>query len=434
MMDKKMKRVLIITYYFPPMGGSGVQRWTKFVKYFRDFGLEPIVYCPKNPEFALQDSSLLNDIPKGIEVLKTPIFEPLKILNFFAKKNMSKINIGETGSDSIIKKILFWIRANLFIPDPRVFWINTSVIYLTKYLKNNPNIDTIITTAPPHSINLIGYKLKKKLNLKWIMDLRDPWKEYIYDTLPMISKPAINIHKSLENKCILSADKVITTSYELTKLYKEEYNINNIETITNGYDSDDFVSLNTKISDKFIIIHSGLLDESRYNDTFFLAIKELVEYKNFRSDVRIKLIGTVSSLIQNKIHKYNIDNNVDILGYIPHNKLISMQNKASLLLLLSEENRPEKLKIEGKLYEYLALKKTILAITHIPSDVSKIINDTNTGIALDFNDKKGIKEFILKEYDKFKKGAPKSKCNHKEIEKYSRKKLTEKMSFIIKKG
>ncbi|MEX1382275.1 MAG: glycosyl transferase family 1, partial [Lutibacter sp.] len=199
-------KVLIITYYWPPAGGSGVQRWLKFVKYFRDFDIEPVVYTVENPKYPILDESLVKDIPKGIEVLKQPIFEPNNLLSFFGKKKTESAGFLNP-NPSFFEKILQYIRANYFIPDARKFWIKPSVNYLKKYISKN-NIDAIITTGPPHSMHLIGLKLKKQLGINWIADFRDPWTEIDYFHQLPLSKKAINKHHFLEQEVLLNADKV----------------------------------------------------------------------------------------------------------------------------------------------------------------------------------------------------------------------------------
>jgi hypothetical protein len=167
-----MKKVLIITYYWPPAGGPGVQRWLKFVKYLPDFGVEPVVYAPLNPHYPLQDASLEQEVPNGVEVIKQKILEPYSVSKLISRKQTTTISSGiiaEEEKQSLLQKMMLFIRGNLFIPDARVLWVKPSVKFLKDYLQKN-NIDTIITTGPPHSLHLIGLELQKKLPVKWIAD------------------------------------------------------------------------------------------------------------------------------------------------------------------------------------------------------------------------------------------------------------------------
>lgn len=172
-----MKKVLIITYYWRPAGGPGVQRWLKFVKYLRDFNIEPIIYAPENPTYPIIDTKIGDDLPSDIQIIKYPIWEPYKLSSVFSKNKTQKISSGiiPRKKISLTEKIMLWIRGNLFIPDARKFWVKPSVAFLSEFIQNN-DIQTIITTSPPHSIHLIGYYLKRKFpDIKWITDFRDPW-------------------------------------------------------------------------------------------------------------------------------------------------------------------------------------------------------------------------------------------------------------------
>jgi hypothetical protein len=202
-----VKKVLIIAYYWPPSGGSGVQRWLKFVKYLPGFGWEPYVFTPENPSYAVKDESLLKDVPPEAEVIKFPIWEPYgafsKVSSAVGDKKTAEQPTLAYGKDkSFFQKLTTWIRGNFFIPDPRVFWVRPSVKFLTDFLRDN-DIKTIITTGPPHSIHLIGYRLKKKNpSLKWIADFRDPWSEWgLLDSLSL-GKFARSIHTRMESNVL----------------------------------------------------------------------------------------------------------------------------------------------------------------------------------------------------------------------------------------
>jgi glycosyltransferase involved in cell wall biosynthesis len=235
------KRVLIITYYWPPSGGSGVQRWLKFAKYLPEAGWEPVIFTPENPDFDLRDETLLKEIPKQLEVMKFPIWEPYQL---FAKlKGKSKTHPGrlmEQKDKGILEKIAIWARANLLVPDPRVFWVKPSVKFLTELAKSG-QFQAVITTGPPHSMHLIGLELKRKTGLPWIADFRDPWSQWEFlDTLPMTSFIR-NKHQKFEKSVLKEANAVLTISptfqKDLGKLAHRK-----IELLTNGYDPEDIPS------------------------------------------------------------------------------------------------------------------------------------------------------------------------------------------------
>ena len=254
-----MKRVLIITYYWIPSGGAGVQRWVKFTKYLREFGWEPIIYTPQNPEYPSEDYSFQKDIPSDIQVIKTPIWEPYNIYrNIFGKKGQ-KINAGFISEDKKSgkkEKLSIWIRGNFLIPDPRRFWVKPSVRYLKKFIEEN-KIDAVISTGPPHSMHLIALGLKKLLpKLTWLADFRDPWTNIDFYRELNLTKISDSIHRKLEKEVIQSADCVTVVSNEMVKEYSE-FNPNCLQLLTNGFDADDINLDEIKLDDKFSLAHIG---------------------------------------------------------------------------------------------------------------------------------------------------------------------------------
>lgn len=419
-------KVLIVTYYWPPAGGSGVQRWLKFVKYLQEFGIEPIIYTVANPKYPILDNSLKSEIPENITVLKQPIWEPNNLLSFF-KKNKTQQSAGFLNPNpSFFGKVLQYIRANYFIPDARKFWIKPSVKYLENYLSNN-KIDAIITTGPPHSLHLIGLELKKKTNIKWVSDFRDPWTEIDYfDQLPL-TKKSIGKHQKLEDKVLRNSDAVLV----IGKTMKEKFIqfSKSIYVLTNGFDSvkeKQIVPLDTK----FTITHIGLMNADRNPYSFWKAIKELAkENDSFANDYQVQLVGEVASEVKESIKNNQLENVIEI-GYVSHQKVNEYQLKSQVLLLSVNKVKSAKGIITGKIFEYLQAKRPILAIGPVDGDLSEILNDTNAGSIVDFDDVDTIKSEILKMYFSFKEDVLEIKS--KNITQYHRRNLTENLSKIIK--
>jgi len=421
-----LKRALIITYYWPPAGGSGVQRWLKFVKYFRYFDIEPIVYTVKNANYPIVDTSLLKEIPKDIEIIKQPIWEPNNL--FFLGKNKSKQSAGFLNNKpSLFGKILQYIRANYFIPDARKFWINPSVSYLKKYLKNN-QIDVLITTGPPHSVHLIGLKLKKELGLKWIADFRDPWVDMDYFHHLPLTKKSLKKHQYLEQNVVKNADAVLVVGNTMKQNYLK-FN-KNIFTITNGFD-DEITKQKVALDTKFSITHVGLMNSDRNPVLFWEVLKEIGEEEtSFLKDLQVNLIGKIDKEILSSISKNELTEKVNVVSYVPHNQIGKYQ-KASQLLLLVVNNVPSaKGIITGKIFEYLKAKRPILAIAPNNGDLATIIKDTNAGFVIDYKDKEWLKSTILALYTSYKKGN--LYVNSKNIEQYHRKELTKNVATLIK--
>lgn len=420
-----MKKALIITYYWPPAGGSGVQRWLKFVKYFREFGVEPVVYTIDNPNYPIIDESLQSDIPKGVEVLTQPIFEPNNVVSFFGKKKKESAGFLNP-NPSFVGKIAQYIRANYFIPDARKFWVKPSVKYLKKYLEKN-KIDVIITTGPPHSLHLIGLKLKQDLNIKWIADFRDPWTEIDYfHQLPLTEK-AIKKHHKLEQEVLTSADAVLVVGDTMKAAY-DQFN-SNVKTVTNGFD-DEVDSATVVLDSKFTMTHIGLMNADRNPKMLWQVLSEIcIENKSFKNDFQLKIIGKVDASIHTEISKHDLIENVGFVDYVTHDKVIEFQKKAQVLLLLVNNVPSAKGIITGKIFEYLMAKRPILAIAPADGDLAAILQNTNAGKVVDFEDNVLLKKNILNLYNKFKQGN--LDVESKNIEQFHRKQLTKKVAEII---
>ena len=416
-------KVLIITYYWPPSGGSGVQRWLKFVKYLQDFDIEPVVYTVSNPLYPTIDNSLLDEIPKGIEVLKKPIIDPQRLVTrLFGKKTEN--NMGNSSQ----KGFLSWVRGNFFIPDPKLFWVRPSVSFLKKYLKEN-KVDVIISTGPPHSMHLIAKKLKAATKTPWIADFRDPWSGLYYTTDFKLSSFARKRNKKLENGVLKNADVVIAVGDFLKKELEGKASL--VEVITNGYDQEVFTQKITTLDSQFSIAHIGLLPKQSNPLMLWKVLQEICAVDTeFSNDLELQMTGSVSEEVINSIASHSLSKYVVKNGYVTHEKAIELQQKAQVLLLLIPKVENAKGIITGKIFEYVQAKRPILAIGPEDGDVATIIEETASGIIVDFDDAEKLKATILGMYSDFKKNS--LEVSSINIEKYHRKALTEKLSKIIK--
>lgn len=417
-------KVLIITYYWPPAGGSGVQRWLKFVKYLQEFGIEPIIYTVENANYPKEDSSLLNEIPKNITVLKQTIWQPTDLL--FWKKNKPQ----KSGISNLSKGgFLSFIRGNFFIPDPKVFWVKKSVKFLQEYVNSN-KIDVIISTGPPHSMHIIAEKLKQKNKVKWLADFRDPWSNLYYNKDFNQLSFAKNKNKRLEKSVLKNADCILTVSNSL----KEEFSkiAHNVAIITNGFDDETHQQQKMVLDKKFTISYIGLLPKQSNPKLFFKVLAEICsENVNFKKDLQLNFIGDISEDVQAVIKDANLEENSVFKGYVSHEKAIEYQTKAQVLLLLIPNVANNKGILTGKLFEYLKAKRPILAIGPEDGDLSTILKDTNAGVVSDFNNEAKLKFEILQLYQQYKKGS--LVVTSKNIKKYHRKELTKQLAEIIKK-
>ncbi len=416
-------KVLIITYYWPPAGGSGVQRWLKFVKYLQDFGIAPVVYTVENANYEVEDVTLVNEIPKGITILKQPILEPNRFL-----KTDKVATSTVTNNPSFIQKTMQYIRGNYFIPDARKFWIKPSVNYLTKYLKEHP-VDCIISTGPPHSMHLIAMQLKKQLGVKWIADFRDPMANLFYNETLNLSLKTQQKIKKLETTILKTADRVITVSNAIATEF-QKYNVH-VDVITNGYDDEVLQTNQSPLDTKFSLTHIGLIPTQSDPKILWNVLQEIIlEHPYFANDLQIHLVGNVSETTLKNIESTGLNNYLKLTPYIAHKKAVTLQKQAQVLLLLVPQVKNAAGIVTGKIFEYLVSNRPILAIAPSKGDAAVILKNTNTGVAIDFNDAITLKKTILKYYQSYKEDTLTVKLM--DVEKFHRKTLTKQLSKIIK--
>lgn len=432
-----MKKVLILTYYWPPSGGAGVQRWLKFTKYLKKYGWEPIIYTAENGEMPVIDLSLLKDVPEELTILKTPIWEPYQLYKrFIGRKKDDKINasfLSENKKAGLSEKISIWIRGNFFIPDARKFWIKPSIKYLKNYIIKN-NIEYIISSGPPHSMHLIALGLKNKFtSLKWVADFRDPWTNIdFYDKL-MLTKRANKKHHAQELQVLNNADIILSIgkgmSDEFLNIYQKSggKNLNKFKVISNGFDTDDIKTIDIVKDKKFSIAHIGTLVKDRNPIVLWKVLKKLTDSRaDFKSQLEIKLVGKVDIFVKEQLENFGLINYVNKIEYLPHSEVIIEQQKSKVLLLLINNTKNAKDILTGKFFEYMASGSPILAIGPIDGELADIIKQTQTGLISNFEDEITLEKNILNLFVN-----QSIQTNGEEVIKYSREELTKKLCELL---
>jgi len=429
---KFMRKVLIITYYWPPAGSSGVQRWLKFVKYLREFGWEPVVYTAENPEVASIDESLLKDVPSGVEIIRKHVPEPYKVYKLIAGKKGQKIGVGFTSEGSkkngIINKVAIWVRGNFFIPDARMFWIRPSVKFLTKYIKENP-VDLIVSSGPPHSLHLIALGVKRKCNVPWIADFRDPWTniDFYKDLNP--TWIADRIHKRLEKKVLQRSDLIVTISQSMAEEFRNKTS-QRVEVITNGYDHSDFKEETVVCDSDFSIVHIGSIPPSRNCVSLWRAISKLSNQDlEFKERLKLRFVGSVDYNLIESLKEANLYEQSTFDGTIPHGKAISIQRSAQVLLLLVNDSPNANGILTGKVFEYFAAKRPILALGPVGGELDDLLSKTKAGILLPFHSEPEIFEGLKWLWEEYKNEWKNFKTTG--TEPFSRKELTKVMANLM---
>jgi glycosyltransferase involved in cell wall biosynthesis len=457
----QVKKVLIITYYWPPSGGSGVQRWLKFVKYLREFGIEPIVLTidPHFATFPNYDYSLLKEIPEGIEIHTTQARSPFELYKKVRKKDAPQAGFSGEKTSGLVDKAMRFIRGNFFIPDARIGW-NKFAIEKAKEIIQQNKIDSIITSSPPHSTQLIGLELKRMFNLNWLADLRDPWTEIYYNKELFRTSLAKKKDYKLEQLCLKNADKIVVVSEDIKRHFgaNRKEILDKINVIPNGFDEADFLKVKSEeltvkseelsgkseeltvkseeLTEKSemesgklrtenltykVISYVGNLGEQYPVEGFLEAFSEIVKND---SEWKLQFIGNCHDGVKRMVELLKISANVEFIPYVNHSEAIDFMLKASILLLIIPEIENNKGILTGKLFEYLATGNTIINIGPKDGDAAAILNENAISITLNPTEKQEIIDFILN-------STPSDSKMNFTKSKFSRKNLTGEMANLI---
>ena len=428
-----MKKVLVISYYWPPSGGSGVQRWVKMCKYLPSLGWLPVVYTPENPALTSTDTSLEADVPSEVEVLRRPILEPGQFARKSTNAQVTPIN---SQKKTLKQRIAMWIRGNCFIPDPRVLWVRPSVSFLKEYLKGHP-VDAIVSTGPPHSMHLIAKKVAAATGIPWVADFRDPWTKMFYFKHLSLTALSERRHAALEKSVLDSATRVVAVSPLVRKDF-QGMTQTPVELITNGFDADDFpvsagadatgrtgvkpdTAQSSSIAEpgRFTLLHAGLFASDGNPESLWEALGLMVkENKDFADNFRLVLCGKTDKEILDSIDGNGLSDNAENLGYLEHTKVVKQMQAASILLLPLRKEPEYKATLPGKLFEYLAARRPILGIGQKDGAMASILSEAKAGETFDWEEQQQMRLFLEEQYKRFKAGET-TNCIG-DIEKYSR--------------
>lgn len=417
-----MKKVLVICYYWPPSGGAGVQRVLKTAKYLREFGWEPIIYTAKDAAYPILDETLKKDVHPDQQVIRGPIWEPYELYKRFTgqgkKKRVYSGFLSEDKKPSLTQRLSVWIRGNLFIPDARRFWIKPSVKLLNSWLKENP-VDAVLSTGPPHSVHLIARGVKKQHQIPWLADFRDPWTNIdFYDQL-MLTRWADRKHHQLEKAVLNESDKLVTVSWAWAKEF-EEMGKKDVRVITNGFDHADFEGISGTPDLTFSFNHIGYLNADRNPPALWKAFGELCEeVPGLKEDLKLRFIGKTDQVLFQHLEQNGLLDQVERVDYLPHEEVLPTLVRSQILLLLLNNTPNVMGVVPGKIYEYLAARRPILAIGPENGDSARILTETGAGVVCGFDDFEKMKRQIFKLYRSCKKGT--LSIENADIDRFTRK-------------
>ena len=424
---KHSKKVLILTYYWPPSGGSGVQRWIYFTKYLKQLGWEPIVITvdEKQASYPVMDFELLDEV-NNIKVIKTNTKESLKIYSQILTGSTNKgIPQGSVSNKGWFSKIAAFVRGNFFIPDARKGWNAYAKMEAEKLIRQQ-GIEKLITTGPPHSTHLVGLQLKAEFDIKWWVDFRDPWTDIFYNKDLHRTAWAKRKDARWEEKVLQTADGILTTvGGNLVRKLQTKAPDQNFYILPNGYDSPLMSSIPKTTLKPFHVVYTGLLTVNQDYLSPIRVLNTLADHNN----IRFSLAGNIPTSVIEMIKKTAPKIEVDYKGYLSHKDAITLMKSADLLLNFLFKGADHDM-ISGKLLEYLATAVPVLSIGNPQTEAGKLLAQASFAQMIDPNNTDAQKIFIKKAAQLKGKAI-----NHMpEIKKLSRKKITVRLNEILEKG
>lgn len=427
------KRVLIISYYWPPSGGIGVLRCLKIAKYLRQYGWEPVVFTAKDAHYPSIDQSNDKDVPPGAVILRQPIWEPYHIYKFITgqppQANVNNVFYVKDEDLGFFHRLSVWIRSNFFIPDARALWIRPSVRFLRRYLKDNP-VDAIFSDGPPHSNTRIATLLKKHTGIPWLADFQDPWTQIDYYQLLKLTRWGDSRHRRMEQEAFRRADKITIVS----PTWKEDLQAigaQNVSVIPWGYDPDDYKGIVAKVSSKFTLTHLGIMGYDRNPAGLFRVLQQMCEeVEGFREHLELQLVGQVDFSVKAAYEAADLAQNVKLPGSVPRREALQLTVDSPILLLLLNQQPNARGRIPGKLFEYLAARRPIFCLGPTDSDVAGILTETGAGATADYEDETAIRLLLEDLYRQFREGTLRQAVDST-IENYSIAKLTGKIAGFL---
>ena len=423
-----MKRVLVIAYYWPPSGGSGVQRWVKFCKYLPAEGWQPVVFAPEGADYPSLDPSLEAEVPPEAEVMRGSIREPYAAYRKLTGAKSTQVTEISSGKKTWKQKLSLWIRANVFVPDPRVGWVKPSVKTLQAYLKEHP-VDVMVTTGPPQSVHLIGQRLHRATGIPWIADFRDPWtRMYYLKYLPMTARTWRRL-KAQEHSVLDACSTVLAC----TPLMQEEFQAQTatpVACITNGYDEEDFAGPAPEADGFFNLTHTGLFAADGNPLTLWKVLGEMAACEPaFQEKFRLRLAGKVDREVLEALAENGLRDNVVALGSCDHATAVQEQRAATVLLLPLRNDPQYRPILPGKLFEYLAARRPVLGIGQPDGAMARVLTDTRAGVTVDWNDEAALRTFLADKWRQFRDGGVPATTGA--IEAYTRRATTEKLAQLL---
>jgi len=380
----------VLTYYWPPSGGAGVQRCLKWVKYLPGLGVEPTVVTvdPAQATYPVRDESLLHDVPLGVRVICTPTREPFGSYQKLTGRAVPHGGFANEGRPSFAQQAMRFVRGNFFLPDPRRGWNRYALAAVEKLLAAGEHFDAVLTSSPPHSTQLIGLELKRRHGLRWLADLRDPWTDIYYTKDLHRTAPAAWLDARYERQVLQAADVVLVTSPETERLFRRKLpNLapGKIVVLPNGYDETDFAQISVPPRDCLRITHTGTITARYRIDNLLRAVAEC-QRQLPAVPWRLRFVGQVDAGIRRQVAEAGLETSTEFLPFVPHQESVAYLLHSSAVLMAIPDVELNLGILPGKIFEYLATRKPVLCVGPAGSDADHILREAGAGRALPYDD------------------------------------------------
>ena len=425
-----MKKVLLITYYFPPAGGPGVQRIMSWVRHFPSCGWEPVVLTVEGGSYPNRDEASVAQIPPDLKVFRAPTWEPFALYNRLRGRPADDtVPVGYVAKEEASGFLAYcakFIRANVFIPDARVGWVRPAV-RVAKEVISTEKPDVILTSGPPHSVHLIGRKLARNTGIPWVADFRDPWTQIYYNEQLPRTGLARRIDFRLEQSCVQEATRVVT----IDRVFRDTFGPHAAEAdlVSNGFEENDFRGDIPPVSDRFEMVFTGNLSELHPTGPFIQALHEAVQQNSaLAADCSLVFVGNVAPRTRAELQKAGLEQYVKYTGFLPHADAVKAIRRATIPLFIGQEGVAS-----AKIFEYLATGRPVLALAPVGGQVDQLLTNAGLDRCVDPADVHGIRNRILQLHRTWKNDKLAARPPMAGVEQFTRRNLAGRMAEVLEK-
>ncbi len=432
-----MKKVLIVSYYFPPSGGPGVQRVLKFVKYLPEFGWQPVVLTVQDGDYPARDESLLAEIPQHTIVYRTKIFEPYRLYRKLTGKppnapvDVENIPQGGRQGGSAMESLAEFVRSTFFIPDARIGWYPYAIPEGLKIIKEQ-KIDAIYSSSPPYTTSVIARKLHRATGVPWVAGFRDPWTGFLSTPDRWFLPRAIDEH--LE-RAVFNDANAVEAAWRgiLIDIIAKDPNVDQKKLfhLPNGFDRDDYPVLDAQANERFTVTYTGSMYGKRNPRTFLRAVEGLVDHGKVDPEkITLRFIGRFGSEVREMLQGSSLRDSIEVVSYLPHSKSVEALLRSDALLLIVDEAAGSNEIVPGKVFEYIGAQRPIIALAP-DGAIAALMRETRSGLVAPNQDIPAIQAAFIECYDNFLYHKRKFEQDREAVKRYDRREITRQLAALL---